>query len=139
MRSGRANAPISLSTIREIPFEWDSEAISLCLDQMTGKNSLPAPLMAPTYAEEREALQAAVHTALEEDAKGTVSTETIKQINEAVARLRDKFMKNTSRFSAGYDDALTYFTTMASLSRHAQRPQHEAVPGEAPRTTRRGL
>ena len=42
---------------------------------------------------------------------------TIKQINERVAKLRDKFMKNTSRFDQGYDDALTYLTTVASLSR----------------------
>ena len=28
VKSGRANAPISASAIREIPFEWDSEAIT---------------------------------------------------------------------------------------------------------------
>ncbi len=100
VRSGRANAPINVRALREIPFEWDSEAISLCLDQMTGSNSLPAPLMAPMYAEERDALQTAVHTALEEDTKGTVSMETTKRINEAVAKFRAKFMKNTPNFGA---------------------------------------
>jgi hypothetical protein len=108
-RSGRANAPISMSAIREIPFEWDSEAISLCLDQMTGKSSLPATLMASAYEQERDALQAAVHAALEEDAKGTVSMETIKRINDAVSKLRSTFIKNTSRFDGGYDDTLTYY------------------------------
>ena len=62
VKSGRANAPISMSAIREIPFEWDSEAVTLCLDQMTGKESLPTPLMAPMYADERDALHAAVRT-----------------------------------------------------------------------------
>jgi hypothetical protein len=121
-RTGRANAPIGKSALREIPFEWDSEAISLCLDQMSGANSLPAPLMAPAYAEERDALQKAVHAAMEEDAKGTVSRETTKRINEAVAAFRAKFMKNTSRFDLGYDDALSYFTTTASLSRLLNDP-----------------
>jgi hypothetical protein len=121
-RTGRANAPIGKSALREIPFEWDSEAISLCLDQMSGQNSLPAPLMAPAYAAEREALQKAVHAAMEEDAKGTVSRETTKRINEAVAAFRAKFMKNTSRFDLGYDDALSYFTTTASLSRLLNDP-----------------
>ena len=121
-RSGRANAPISMSAIREIPFEWDSEAISLCLDQMTGNSSLPASLMAPAYEQEHNALRAAVHAALEEDAKGTVSIETVKRINEAVSKLRSAFMKNTSRFDRGYDDALTYLTTMATLSRLLNDP-----------------
>ena len=50
-KSGRIKAPLSPAAIREIPFEWDSEAISICLDQMTGKGSLPDALMAPKYVE----------------------------------------------------------------------------------------
>jgi hypothetical protein len=121
-KTGRANASLSTSALREIPFEWDSEAISLCLDQMTGKNALPAPLMAPTYSDERDALHAAVHTALEEDSKGAVSMESTKRIHDAVAKFRAKFMQNTSNFELGYNDALTYFTTMASLSRLLNDP-----------------
>jgi hypothetical protein len=121
-KSGQSNAPISVSAIQEIPFEWDSEAISVCLDQMTGKDSLPGPLMAPEYAEERDALHAAVAPALKEDAKGRVSMETRKRINEAIARFRTKFMKNAANFEPGYDDALSYFTTMASLSRLLNDP-----------------
>jgi hypothetical protein len=121
-RTGRANAPLSMSAIREIPFEWDSEAISLCLDQMTGRNFVPAPLTDSAYAQERDALQAAVHAALEEDARGTVSMDTIKRINEAVANLRDKFKRNASRLDPGYDDALRYLSTMASLSRMLNDP-----------------
>ena len=51
-RTGRVKAPISPAAIREIPFEWDSEAISVCLDQMTGRDSLPPALMQPAFAEE---------------------------------------------------------------------------------------
>jgi hypothetical protein len=121
-KAGRSNTPLSMRTIREIPFEWDSEAISLCLDQMTGKRSLPASLMVPAYDQEREALQAAVHTALDEDAKGTVSMETVKRINDAVSKLRRAFTKNTSRLARGYDDALTYLATVATLSRLLNDP-----------------
>jgi hypothetical protein len=122
VKSGRANAPISMRAIREIPFEWDSEAITLCLDQMTGSDSMPAPLMAPAYAEEREALQASIKQALEEDAKGTVSMQTIKAMNKAISTFRAKFTKNAGFFVVGYDDALNYFTTMASLSRLLNDP-----------------
>jgi hypothetical protein len=122
VRTGRANTRIGMNAIREIPFDWNSEAITLCLDQMTGRDSLPAPLMAPMYAAERDALHAAVQTALDEDAKGTVSMQTTKRINEAVAAFRAKFIKNTANIELGYDDALTYFTTMASLSRLLNDP-----------------
>ena len=41
VRPGR-RAPIERrARSEEIPFEWDSEAITLCLDQMTGTESLP--------------------------------------------------------------------------------------------------
>jgi hypothetical protein len=122
VKSGRANAPISMRAIKEIPFDWDSEAVTLCLDQMTGKSSLPAALMAEGYADERDALQAAVKTAIQEDAEGTVSRATTKRISEAVAKFRAKFLKNANRFDIGYDDALSYFTTMASLSRLLNDP-----------------
>jgi hypothetical protein len=121
-KSGRANAPISMRAIQEIPFEWESEAVSICLNQMTAKDSLPEPLMASIYADEREALQAAVKSAIEEDEKGTVSLETTKRIHEAVAKFRAKFIKNAANFEAGYNDALNYFTTMASLSRLLNDP-----------------
>jgi hypothetical protein len=121
-KSGRANAPISSSAIREIPFEWNSEAVSACLDQMTGKDSLPLPLMAPKYVDEREALHAAVAPALDEDVRGTVSRESIKKINEAIARFRTKFLGSSADFESGYDDALSYFNTMASLSRLLNDP-----------------
>jgi hypothetical protein len=113
-----SNLRTSKTTVRK----WDSAAISLCLDQMTGKGSLPAPLMAPIYDEERGALQAAVHAAPEEDVKGTVSMGATKRINESVAKLRDKFIKNTSRFDGGYDDALQYPATVAYLSRMLNDP-----------------
>jgi hypothetical protein len=121
-RTGRANDPIGMSAIREIPFDWNSEAITLCIDSMTARDSMPVALMAPMYAEERNALHAAVETALEEDAKGTVSLETTRRINEEIKKFRAKFVKNTTRFELGYDDALAYFTTMASLSRLLNDP-----------------
>ena len=120
-KTGRANTPLSARAIREIPFEWDSEAISLCLGTMTGRN-VPPPLMAPIYGDEREALRAAVRTAMEEDTKGTVTRDAIKRINEAVASFRAKFLKNTATLELGYNDALTYFNTVASLSRLLNDP-----------------
>jgi hypothetical protein len=122
VKTGRSRTPLSAAAIREIPFEWDSEAITLCLDQMTGQGSLPDALMAAKYAEERDALHAAVAPALAEDAVGTVSLATTRKINEAVAHFRAQFLKKSSEFEPGYLDALDFFTTMASLSRLLNDP-----------------
>jgi len=126
LKSGRAKTALSPSAIREIPFEWDSEAVTSCIDQMTGKDSLPGPLMDSKYVEERNALHAAVVPALEEDAKGTVSIATCKRINDAVTKFRTKFKNNSADFEAGYQDALDYFTTMASLTRLLNDPSMKA-------------
>ena len=125
-RSGRAKTPISPGAIREIPFEWDSEAITVCLDQMTGKDSLPSALMLPRYIDDRNALQAALKPAIEEDAKGNVSIPTRKRITDAVSNFRADFMKFSPDFEPGYQDALDYFTTMASLTRLLNDPSMKA-------------
>ena len=125
-RTGRAKAPLSADMIREIPFEWDSEALTICIDQMTGADALPGPLMDEKYRDERNALRAAVVPALKEDAEGTVSSDTIKRINDAVAKFRIKFLKSSEEFELGYQDAINYFTTVASLSRLLNDPNMKA-------------
>jgi hypothetical protein len=125
-RSARARISLSPSAIREIPFEWDSEAITICIDQMSATAELPGPLAEPRFAEERNALHAAVTRALEEDAKGSVSPSTTKRISDAVAAYRSRFLKTTSDFQNGYHDSLDYFTTMAGLSRLLNDPSFKA-------------
>jgi hypothetical protein len=122
-KASRSSAPISPGAIREIPFEWNSEAITACIDQLTGQGSAIPPILADAkYVNERNALRAAVQPALEEDAQGTVSLETRKRIHEAVARLRDKFTKNEADYEPGYQDAMNYLTTLAAMNRMLNDP-----------------
>jgi hypothetical protein len=121
-KSSRNKTPLSASAIREIPFEWDSEAISTCIDQMTGTGSIPPLLMGAPYVDERNALHAAVEPALKEDAKGEVSMASRRKIDRAVANFRAKFLKTAKDYEIGYQDALDYFTTLASLNRMLHDP-----------------
>ena len=89
---------------------------------MTGTGSIPPLLMGPKFADERDALRAAVGPALKEDAKGDVSPETRKRIDRAVADLRAKFLKNSADYEPGYQEALDYLTTLASLNRMLNDP-----------------
>jgi len=126
VKSGRAKTPLSPSAIREIPFEWDTEAITVCIDQMSGKDALPPVLMRPLYVDERNALRSAVEPALAEDAKGSVSIAARKHIADAVSSFRSRFMKTANDFEPGYQDALDYFTTLASLTRLLNDPSMKA-------------
>jgi hypothetical protein len=126
MRIARAKTPISPSAIREIPFEWDSEAVTLCIDQMTATDSLPGPLSNPRFVDDRSALRATVQQAIKEDTEGNVSAATIKHINDVVANFRAHFLKYSADYVSGYQDALDYFTTLASLTRLLNDPSMKA-------------
>jgi hypothetical protein len=126
VRSARARAPLSPSALKEIPFEWNSEAITLCIDQMTGASALPSLLMDDRFAPQRTALKAAVESALKEDAQGSVSLATRKKLDDAVAKLRTEFLKNNAEFQLGYQESIDYLTTMASLSRLLNDPSMHA-------------
>ncbi|WP_422928857.1 hypothetical protein [Singulisphaera sp. PoT] len=116
-KTSRVRTPIPATTIRDIPFEWDTEAISICIDQMTGKDSLPTSLTDASYNDERLALESSVDAAIKEDLKGEVSADSLKKVDAAIAALRAKFVKNTADFDPGYYDGLSYFNTLSSLSR----------------------
>ena len=47
VKSAQAKAQLTPAVLHEIPFEWDTEAITICLDQSTGKDSLPVELQNP--------------------------------------------------------------------------------------------
>jgi hypothetical protein len=121
-KAARARVPLSPEAIREIPFEWNSEAITACIDQLTGTGAMPSILMESKYVDERNVLRRAVAPALREDAEGSVSLETRKRIHSAVADLRAKFLKNSADYEPGYRDALNYLTTLASLNRLLNDP-----------------
>jgi hypothetical protein len=130
-KASRAEAPISPSSIREIPFEWNSEAITACIDQLTGTGSaIPSILMGPKYAQERNAVRAATEPALAEDVKGDVSLASRKRIHDAVANLRAKFVKTEAQYEPGYQDALNYLTTLGALNQMLNDPSMKELLSE---------
>lgn len=130
-KASLAKAPLGAAAIREIPFDWNSEAITACLDEFTAQGSaVPPLLMDGKYAEERNAVRAAVEPALEEDARGNVSLETRKHIHEAIARLHAKFIKHEHDYEPGYRESLDYLTTLAALNRMLNDPSMKQLLAE---------
>jgi hypothetical protein len=126
-KSSRARAPLGAAAVREIPFEWNTEAITLCINQLTARDALPDALTGDDYAAERAALGRAVEAALKEDAKGDVAPQTMKRASTAIADFRAKFVRNVSKDDPDYADAEAYFNTLGSLSRLLHDPSMKKV------------
>ena len=69
-RSSRARCRSALAAVREIPFQWNTEALTLCLDQMTARGA-PEPLNDAFFATNRTAVGQAVDAALDRTPRGT--------------------------------------------------------------------
>jgi hypothetical protein len=113
---------LGANAVKEIPFEWDTEAVAFCLDQMLARDALPATLMDPRFRDERKALGDAVEEALLEDSKGQVSRATSKRVSEAIDAFRAKFVKLVPDTFTGYSECDSYLTTLASLTRLLHDP-----------------
>jgi hypothetical protein len=128
--SSRVNTPLGAAAIRAIPFEWDSEAITICLDEMTGRDSLPRMLMDPQYDADRTALRSAVATALAEDVKGPVTEQALHTLKSAAAKLRADFQASTDGLEPGYTEARDYLSAVEGLSRVLGDPSMKAFLGK---------
>jgi hypothetical protein len=129
-KSTRAKTPIGGAAIRDIPFQWNTEAITICIDQMAARDALPEALTDDGFAAERAALGRAVEAALKEDGKGDVSAPTMKRLIGAIADFRAKFLKAVPRDDPDFAEADAYFTTLASLSRLLHDPSMKKALAE---------
>lgn len=122
VRASRVATPLPPEAIREIPFEWASEAITVCLDQMTATDAVPPLLADSVYEADRAAVRAAMSRAMAEDARGAVATDTLAKARAAVAGFRASFAKHASDYDPGYHEAKTYLTTLDALIRTINDP-----------------
>jgi hypothetical protein len=127
IKSGSAKAELSSDVIRDIPFESASEAITICLNQMTADDAWPSTLQGDRFAADRSAIRKAVSEALEQDTKGDVSPQTVKNINAAVAKLRSKFTKSNGDFDLLYSDADEFTKSLAGLSGMLTNPRLKPI------------
>ncbi len=127
-----ANAKINASTIREIPFRDETDAITISLDELTDPKSWPLPLRAEAFRPEREEYQKAVDDALAEDKEGgSLKPETIARVRNAVARLYQKVGETIPKTQQpDHLQAMNYLKGLAGLSRMLERPNVESVLAE---------
>ena len=123
-KAARSKAPLSPEAIREIPFDWNSEAITACIDQLTGTGSSdPADADgSPSMSTSATPCARPSSRPSRRTPRGPSRWRPAGKIHDAVADLRAKFVKNEADYEPGYQDALNYLTTLAALNRMLNDP-----------------
>jgi hypothetical protein len=123
-----AKTPIKGSTIRSIPFNDASEAVTISMNQLVAKDETwPPALRADAFRAEREAYRQAVAAAMKEDEEGEISPRTLRDVRNAVAALRVKANKSIRKPSPDYLQAQQYIQALAGMTRMLENPNIEPV------------
>jgi len=113
--------------IREIPFEVSSEAISLCLHNMTSEDNVPNLLKGDNFAASRGAVKKAVEAILKEDMEGSVSSKNLDNLEASLKALRTQFEKEAPKFSLDYAAADRRLRAATSLARLLREPEYQKL------------
>ena len=122
--------PVRPEVIRDIPFEYASECMTVCLDRMTMDGQWPLALRVEAFRPEREGLRKAISNALEEDKEGNLEPETIQAVQAAIDRLRLKFDKEVRQDNPDYIESRDTIKAMNGLTRMLYSPKMEQILAE---------
>jgi len=122
--------PLRHDVIHDIPFEYASEGMTVCLDRMTMDGQWPLALRVEAFGPERERLRKAVAAALEEDKEGNLEPETIQAVQAAIDQLRLKFEKIVPQDSPDYIPAQDTIKAMNGLTKMLYSPMMEKILAE---------
>jgi hypothetical protein len=122
--------PVKPELIQEIPFKFASEGMTICLDQMTLKDTWPLALRVEVFRPEREGLRKAILTALEEDKEGDLEPKTIEAVSAAIERLRLKFQELVPQSSPEYVPAHDTIKAIAGITKMLYSPRAEEILAE---------
>ncbi len=126
----RIKTPLRSDVIRDIPFEYASEDITICLHQMTMDDQWPLALRVPAFKPERDALHQAVTAAMKADEAGTLEPETIAAVQAAIDNLRAKFEREVPPGNPDHYPARDTIKAMAGLTKILHSPKMEQVLAE---------
>jgi hypothetical protein len=119
-----AGSELKAAMVAQIPFRNASEAVTICLDQLTDQNRFPALLRSPALAKEREAFVSAVHDArTQAREQGELSSDAIARVQQTGRALYAKAKSpDVVATPSERNEALNYLKGMAALARMAANP-----------------
>ncbi len=122
--------PLRHDVIANIPFEAETEGMTVCLDSMTMDGQWPIALRDEAFRPEREALRKAVQVALKEDEQGNLEPETVNAVGTAINNLRLAFEKRVRQDNPDYIPARNALKAMAGLTKMLDSSKIEKVLAE---------
>jgi hypothetical protein len=117
--------PISKAMIRDIPFEYASEGVVICINQLTLDESLPPELREDVYQAPLADFRKTMITALDEDIKGRLKPSTIKKAADSLAHLNATFERTVPNTSQDYYPTRDILKGLTGMVRMLHRPKVE--------------
>lgn len=126
----QATAKIPGKFIRDIPFFVATSAVTINLAQLTAETGWPFALRDAKFDAERKAFSAAVKQALAKNDKGEITPDGVKQLRQALERLRTRFESARPTDVDQLNAAEDYLKTLYGMTRMLERPDMEKVIAE---------
>lgn len=125
VRSARTH--ISTTMIKDIPFQYASEAITTSLHELTSDDDWPTVLKGEAFAKERKAYRETIQKALDEDVKGELTPETIGAARNAIHDLWLKVVKTLPKDSPSRLQAERYVKGLGGMTRMLESPAMDQI------------
>jgi hypothetical protein len=126
----RIKTPIRHEVIPDIPFEYATEGVTVCLEQMTLQEQWPLALRVEAFQAERDNLRKALQAALEEDKTGNLEPKTIEAVQKAIDALRIKFETTVPKTDPDYIASKDTIKAIAGLTKLLYSPKIEQIIAE---------
>lgn len=117
-----AKAPLDAKVIREVPFRYASEAVTIVLSQMKNATKWPEQLNTGEFADDKKAFEELVEQARKEDEEGDLSPPTLRRARALVNRLRAKLEQNPLPDVTDQRNALKFVKTFSGLVKMLEAP-----------------
>ena len=119
-----AGGEIDAALVRDIPFRNASEAVTICIEQLTEKERFPAFLRSEPLKAEREAFVKAAHAAASEAReKDEISADSVRAVQTTGRALYDKAKSPQVRATPEErNEALNYLKGMSAMIKILENP-----------------
>jgi hypothetical protein len=119
--------PLKNAWIKEVPFHYASEAVTLSLHRLTADDNLPVVLQGSAFKTERENFRKAMDAALEQDKERDLSPDTIKAVKMAADKFRDKVEATVPKDGKDYIEAEHYLKALYGMEKLLESPAIDKV------------
>lgn len=112
--------------VKNIPFQYAPQAITISLDELTDAEAIPALIKDPRLTAERKVVRAAADKARAEiDANDAVTPATLKELQAAIQAFHAKFKTAIPQNTPGRFDAENFIKAIYGLTRMMEQPDIE--------------